>query len=406
MKILQINSVFNYGSTGKIVEQLNSLIMKQGWTSYVAYGRHFHNSILKKFKFSSTLEVIINILETRIFDNHGFGTQHATKKLVSYIEKIKPDVVHIHNLHGYYINIQELFKYLKNSSLPVIITLHDCWTFTGHCAHFDYIGCEKWKEHCMKCPQIRSYPASFFIDRSYKNFELKRELFNSISNLTIVPVSEWINGLVQQSFLASKSRVVIKNGVNLDLFKPLNSRQSIINKYNLQGRYIILAVASIWSARKGLNDILCIADNIGNEYLFIIVGDRINKVASKRSNVKIIRKTEDQEELVELYSAADLFINPTYEDTLPTTNIEALACGTPVLTYNTGGSPETIDSETGFIVPKGDIDAMIQVIRSFSQKGKDSMTVACRKRAEKYFNKDERFMDYIKLYERILKGEK
>jgi putative colanic acid biosynthesis glycosyltransferase len=405
MKVLQINAVINSGSTGKIAEQIGILLQNTGNESYIAYGRNPKPSSSEIFRIGSNLQIGINGLETRLFDNHAFGLKIGTKQLIEYIKKIKPDIVHLHNLHGYYINIHELLSYLKNSSLPVIMTLHDCWTFTGHCAHFDFIGCEKWKTHCMKCPQIRSYPASLFIDRSYKNYKLKRELFNSIDKLIIVPVSDWLNGLVQKSFLASKKRIVIKNGIDLNIFKPAESKENVIRKYNLQGKYIVLGVASVWDERKGLNDIMQIADSLAGDYSIIIVGGRINKDVKKISNVTIIEKTENQAKLVELYSAADLFINPTYEDTLPTTNMEALACGTPVLTYNSGGSPELIDDETGFVVPKGNVDAMVDIIKQFPQKGKDSMTSACRKRAEKYFNKDERFMDYIKLYEKVFKGD-
>lgn len=405
MKVLQINSVINSGSTGKIAEQIGILLQNIGYESYIAYGRNLKSSRSETYRIGSTIQIAINGLETRLFDNHGFGIKKGTRQLIDYIEKIKPDIIHLHNLHGYYINIQELFKYLKNSSLPVIMTLHDCWTFTGHCAHFDYIGCEKWKTHCMKCPQIRSYPASLFVDRSYKNYEMKRELFNSIDRLIIVPVSDWLNGLVKKSFLASKKSIVIKNGIDLNIFKPKDSKENIIRKYNLKGNHIVLGVASVWGERKGLNDIIQISESLGDAYSMIVVGGRINQKVAKILNITIVEKTENQGKLAELYSAADIFINPTYEDTLPTTNMEALACGTPVLTYNSGGSPELIDDETGFVVPKGNIDEMIDIIKKFSQKGKDLMNSACRKRAEKYFNKDERFMDYIKLYEKVLKGD-
>lgn len=405
MKILQINSVVNSGSTGKIVEQIGILLKNNGNESFIAYGRNQKESYSYTFRIGTNFQILINGLETRIFDNHAFGLKRSTIELISFIDKIKPDIIHIHNLHGYYINIFILFNYLKKINIPIIMTLHDCWTFTGHCAHFDFIGCEKWKTHCTNCPQIHTYPASLFIDRSYKNFDEKRKLFNSIEKLVIIPVSDWLNGLVMKSFLGSKKSIVIKNGIDLNIFKPSQSRERIAKEYDLKGNHIIIAVASVWSPRKGLSDILQIADSLGNDYSFIIIGARIKKSAIKLSNVKIIEKTENQERLAELYSAADLFINPTYEDTLPTTNIEALACGTPVLTYNTGGSPEIIDKDTGFVVEKGDIEGICNILKKFTIKDKAAMAQKCRKRAERYFNKDERFMDYIKLYEKVLKGE-
>jgi len=204
MKILQINTTINSGSTGKIAEQIGILLIKNGNKSFIAYGRNHKKSSSYIFRIGTNFQILINGLETRLFDNHAFGLKRGTKELISFIDKIKPDIIHIHNLHGYYINIFILFNYLKTINIPIIMTLHDCWTFTGHCAHFDFIGCEKWKTHCMNCPQIHAYPASLFIDRSYRNFDEKRKLFNSIEKIVIVPVSDWLNGLVMESFPAGK----------------------------------------------------------------------------------------------------------------------------------------------------------------------------------------------------------
>ena len=405
MKVLQINSVIGSGSTGKIVQQIGMLLNSTGNESFIAYGRKSIPNITQSFRISKSLEIYINVLESRLFDNHGFGNISGTKKLIKYIKNIRPDIIHFHNIHGYYLNIKEIFQYLRTANIPVIMTLHDCWTFTGHCAHFDYIRCEKWKSQCNRCPQIGSYPASLFVDRSSKNFKLKKELFADIDKLIIVSVSDWLDSLVSQSFLKDKKRIVIKNGIDIQLFRPYNSRNEIIKEYKIDGKNIILSVASIWGERKGLNDILRIANILGKDYSFIIVGGRINKSAYKYKNIIIIERTENQEKLAQLYSAADIFLNPTYEDNLPTTNIEAIACGTPVLTYNTGGSPEIIDKDTGFVVEKGDIEGICNILKNFTLKDKAAMAQKCRERAERYFNKDERFMDYIKLYEKVLEGE-
>jgi len=405
MVILQINSVFNYRSTGKIVDGIANLVNERKGNSYSFYGRKGIRSISTSYKISSKYSVIINVISARLFDNDGFFPYLKLNRIFKLIGKIKPDIIHLHNLHGYYINIKALIKYFKYLNIPIVMTLHDCWTFTGHCAYYDYIQCEKWKTHCEKCPQKVEYPASLFLDRSYKNFEIKRQLFSSIDNLTVVAVSEWLSNQVAQSFLKEKKRIVIKNGIDLALFKPIKSRINIIKKYKLKGDHILLGVASIWEKRKGLDDILYIAEHLGEEYSIILVGARISRKAKKYKNIYIVPKIDNQAELAALYSAADLFINPTYQEALGLTNIEALACGTPVLTYNTGGSPETIDSETGFVVAKGDANAMIDIIKGFTTKDKESMTDACRKRAERYFNKNERFMDYIKLYEKILNSE-
>jgi len=405
MVILQINSVFNYGSTGKIVDGIARLVNDNSGICYSFYGRKGLRSITRSYKISSKFNIIINVIYARIFDCDGFFPYLKLNKMFKLIDEIKPDIIHLHNLHGYYINIIPLINYFKKLNIPIVMTLHDCWSFTGHCAHFDYIRCEKWKTHCEKCPQKREYPASIFLDRSYSNFELKRKLFLSIDNLILVSVSDWLNNQVAQSFLKDKKRIVIKNGIDLSLFKPMKSRNDIIKKYKIGGDHILLCVASIWEKRKGLDDILYMAEHLGKEYSIIVVGARISKKAKKYKNIYILKKLDNQAELAELYSAADLFINPTYQEALGLTNIEALACGTPVLTYNTGGSPETIDSQTGFVVAKGDVNAMIDIIKKFTINDKESMTDACRKRAERYFNKNERFMNYIKLYEKILKRE-
>jgi glycosyltransferase involved in cell wall biosynthesis len=399
--LLQINTVVNSGSTGRIAEEIGQIVMANGWRSYIAYGRNERPSQSELIKIGNNWDIKIHGLQTRLFDRHGLASKKATKQLVQQITQIKPDVIHLHNLHGYYLNIEILFNFLNKAGIPVVWTLHDCWPITGHCTHFDFTGCEKWKTQCSQCPQKKEYPASFFTDRSKTNYILKKRLFTSVNNLTLVPVSDWLAGLISQSYLSAYPVQVIHNGINTDIFKPV-SDSSFRVKFNLQNKIILLGVASVWSPRKGLKNFVELSQNLDSNYQVILVGLTKNQIKSLPKNIIAIERTENIQELAAIYSAADIFINPTWEDNFPTTNIEALACGTPVITYNSGGSPEAIDSDTGFVVEKGNIEALIKAVKQIKAKNKTFYSTACRERARLLFNKHDRFSDYITLFESLL----
>ena len=403
-RIIQINSVVNTGSTGRITEEIGQTTIAKGWQSYIAYGRYERPSQSQLIRIGTVWDNQLHGLQTRLFDSHGLGSIKATKKLIEQIKIINPDLIHLHNLHGYYLNIEILFSYLKNINIPVVWTLHDCWPMTGHCTYFNFVDCNKWKSECNQCPQKKEYPYSFWMDRSRKNYYLKKELFTSVRNLTLVPVSQWLADIVIQSFLSKVPFQVIHNGINTDVFKPLTD-STIRDKYKLQDKFILLGVAGIWSPRKGLKDFIELSKQLNPDYQIILVGLNQSQLNQLPRNIIGIAKTESVEELAEIYSSADAFINPTWEDNFPTTNLEALACGTPVITYRTGGSPEAIDSETGIIVEKGDVDGLIQSIKQIQEKAKSSYSAACRERAEKLYNKDNRYMDYLKLYESLIENQ-
>jgi putative colanic acid biosynthesis glycosyltransferase len=399
--LLQINSVVNSGSTGRIAEDIGRIAMGKGWKSYIAYARNERPSQSQLIKIGSDWDIKMHGLQTRLMDNHGFASNRATHKFIEEVERIKPTIVHLHNIHGYYINIEILFNYLAKADIPVVWTLHDCWAFTGHCCHFTFIGCDKWKTHCYECPQKMSYPASYLIDNSRDNFTRKRELFNSVKNMTIVPVSNWLGGLVGESFLKKYPKKVIHNGVDLDTFKPMNM-ESIAKKYNTQNKFVLLGVANIWGQRKGLQDFLELSNHLNNDEVIVLVGLSKEQTKDLPSNIIGLERTESVQELAELYSLADVFINPTYEDNFPTTNIESLACGTPVVTYKTGGSPEAIDANTGFVINQGDIDGLIKVVAEIKSKGKNYYVDACVDRARRMYDKEDRFEEYINLYEQLI----
>ncbi len=399
--LLQINSVVNTGSTGRIAEEIGQIAISHGWNSFIAYGRNDCPSQSKLVKIGNVLDVKLHGVLTRIFDRHGLGSHRATVQLIKQIKKINPDIIHLHNLHGYYINIKVLFIFLHKFNKPVVWTLHDCWSFTGHCVYFDNIGCYKWETQCLKCPHKRNYPASFVLDQSKENYLLKKQLFCSLNNLTLVTVSNWLEKLLSKSFLKNNKTTTIHNGINTNIFKPLNDNKTHNNK--LKGKFVILGVASIWDYRKGFSDFIRLGKLLNDNYKIILIG--LNKTQLKEIPESIIgvERTESAQELANLYAKADVFVNPTYEDNFPTTNIEALACGTPVITYRTGGSPEAIDDNTGIIVDKGNIDDLIVSIEKIKANGKAFYSKHCRERAIKYFKKEERYLEYLKLYDTLLK---
>lgn len=401
-KLLQINSVVNSGSTGRIAEEIAHTAIASGWESYIAFGRNERYSESNLIRIGNDLGIKMHGLQTRLFDRHGLGSVKSTKLFIQQVDKIKPDIIHLHNIHGYYINIEILFNYLSMVDVPVVWTLHDCWSITGHCTHFSYVGCEKWRTKCYSCPQKNEYPASLFIDRSEKNYILKNELFNSLSNLTLVPVSQWLSDILKDSFLQKYPSSVINNGINTSVFKPTGNNE-IRERYGLQNKFILLGVASIWSQRKGLEDFIELSKTLGADYQIILVG--LTRKQKDQLPVEIlgIERTESVEELAELYASSDVYINTTYEDTFPTTNLESLACGTPVITYNTGGSPESIDESTGIVVEQGNISKLVEAIRVIKDNGKQYYSDACVNRVNRLYKKEDRYKEYIDLYESLIK---
>ena len=398
--LLQINSVVNTGSTGRIAEEIGQTAIAAGWRSVIAYGRNPRPSKSELIRIGNDWDVRLHGLRSRVFDDHGFGSRRATEAFIREAEKLNPTVVHLHNLHGYYLNVDVLFRWLARSGVPVVWTLHDCWPFTGHCAHFTFAGCARWKTGCFSCPQKRSYPSSFLFDRSRRNWERKRELFSSVKNMTLVPVSDWLAGIARGSFLGDKKIHRIYNGVDTEIFSPKADTASVRKKYGLGERFVALGCASVWGAKKGLTDFLRLRKKISeNELSVVLVGLSEAQIAELPRGVVGIRHTESIEELAALYSAADLFFNPTYEDNFPTVNIESLACGTPVCTYRTGGSPEAVDGSTGFVVEQGELDGVLSAIAEIRSRGKAAYSSACRARALACFDKRERWADYLSLYE-------
>lgn len=401
MKVLEINTICGKGSTGRIACQIADVVVQNGGEATVAYGRDYYpqGCNVPVFRIGSDIGVKIHAGLSRITDRQGFYSKRATKRLIEFIEEYNPDIIHLHNLHGYYLNLPVLFSFLSIYNRPVVWTLHDCWAFTGHCSHFDYIGCDKWKTGCHHCPQKKRYPKSLILDQSKRNWEEKKRLFTLISNMTIVTPSYWLAGLVKESFLKKYPVEVIHNGVNLEVFKPTPSPWKEDHGIT---KPIVLACASLWDKRKGYSDVLKLSELLP-EYQIVIVGISKKQAKVLPSSVLGIQRTDSVEELVKIYSAADVFINPTYEDNFPTVNLEAIACGTPVITYDTGGSPECVDEKNGVVVPKGDMNELKNAISSKIENVLMSNANVVIRSTVQAFSKDERFFDYFKVIRDIIK---
>lgn len=405
-KLLQIDSCLGILSTGKITESIAKLAMAQGWDCHIMHGaRYVGKTIQHHYQVSSLIGEYLHYAESLLLDRHGLGSRLATKRIISKIKEIKPDIVQLHCLHGYYINYKYLFEYLTQTNIPIVWTFHDCWAFTGHCTYFDFVGCERWKTECYSCIQKHQYPKGILFDRSRKNYLDKKTLFNSVKNLTIVPVSYWLGDLVKQSFLNKYPIHVIQNGIDIDAFSPCDDFEPILKKYEMIGKRILLGVASTWDSRKGLDDFIRLFSLLDKNYQIVLVGLSQSQVDNLPVGIIGLRRTESVKQLAQFYSLADVFVNPTYEDTFPTTNLEALACGTPVITYRTGGSVESVSEDVGKVVAKGNIEQLRNAILEVISIGKTNYRDSCRERAVSLYNKDDRFREYLNLFHDLLKKE-
>ena len=395
MKILMINSVCGIRSTGKICADLADELTKQGHTVKIAYGRETVPEQYKKYavRIGSDLGIRLDALSTRIFDNAGFNSKAATKQFLNWVKEYDPDLIHLHNLHGYYINLPMLFDYLSKANKKVIWTLHDCWAFTGHCAYFTYAKCEKWKTGCCDCIQKKDYPTSILTDRSELNWKQKRQMFTSVKKLTIVTPSKWLADLVEQSYLKRYPVTVINNGIDTGVFKPTPS--DFRENHGLQGKKIILGVASVWDRRKGLKDFVKLSKILDEKYAIVLVGLSEEQIRQMPSNIICISRTNSQQELAEIYTAADVFFNPSYEETMGMVTIESIACGTPALVSDWSAIPEFVTEETGMIFHKrnsSNIKNMISIMLNHGYASQNLVDASAK------YDRTRKYSDYLKLY--------
>ena len=393
--LLQLNATANWGSTGRIAEAIGLAAKNHGWESYIAYGRRANPSESELIRVGDIINPYVHYLQSRLFDREGLGSGAATSRLIWLIDKLAPDVVQIHNIHDHWLNYRLLFEYLdRTPEVKVVWTFHDCWAFTGHCFHFAQIGCEKWKTVCEACPLSKVYPKST-IDCSRRNYELKKEMFSACDNLTVVACSEWMAALVRDSFLGDKPVEVIINGVDVNIFTPMKFCTKDV-------RYNVLAVSNVWNREKGLDDICELRRLLPPDFGITVVGLSKEQIKNLPSGIEGIGRVANVDELVHLYNSADVLVNASYADTFPTVNLEALSCGTPVVTYATGGSPEAVDDKTGIVVPCGDVVAMADAV--ISLKINPLSRSDCRRRAEENFDMEMCSEKYIRLYDKDIVG--
>ena len=394
MKILQISAFCGQGAPGKIVLGIHNVLKNQGHQSTIAWGRaNSAPDTVPTIQIGKKSDYYAHALYTRLTDRCGFGSVRATRAFLKKLEAIQPDLVQLHMLHGYYINLELLFLYLKEKRIPVIWTFHDEWALTGHCPCFEMIGCEKWKTGCHHCPQRSHHPSSWLVDNSKWNWEKKKELFTSLEKFTVVAPSRWMVKTVQNSFLRDYPVKLIHNGINTEVFKPTQS--NVKNRIGAADKKIILGVSSTWVPSKGIADFCKLSTILPKEYQIVLVGLSDKQICTLPNSMIGIRRTENQRELAELYTAAQVFLNPTYEDNYPTTNLEALACGTPVVTYQTGGSVESVEeSGHGAVVSKGDVTALADAIESVTGQKRTTPLYRC--------SELEKYQEYIMLYKEIL----
>lgn len=402
MRVLLINVVCGIRSTGRICTDIADLLTDEGHECKIAYGRETVPEQYKKYavRIGTELDAKIHALGSRIFDNTGFYSTRATKKFIKWVKEYDPDVINLHNIHGYYLNIKLLFDYLRESGKPVVWTLHDCWAFTGHCCYYTAAKCNKWLTGCYKCQQKESYPTSLFIDNCKKNHELKKKIFTSLNNCTIVTVSKWLGVEAEKSFLGCYTVKVVQNGIDLSVFKPIQSDFKLNNR--LKGKKIILSVATSWAdKRKGLEDVIKLSTKLDDSYVVVALGVTEEEKKALPSTVMGITRTNNVKELAEIYTSADVYFCPSIEETFGLPTVEAMACGTPAVVYNSTALPEIVTDKSGYVVETHNIDAVVEKIKQCEELLKDDII----NNAQKY-SKESMLNNYLHIYSDVLENTK
>lgn len=402
LKLLQINVAANWGSHGRIAEEIGLEAMAQGWESYIAYGRYANPSKSHIVKIGDLFDHCLHGAQSLLLDRHGLASCGPTKKLIREIEQIKPDLIHLHNIHGFYLNYPILFRYLSTVDIPVVWTLHDCWAFTGHCAWPIHGHCDRFQEQCCHCPlQSKGYPKSFLLDRSRSNFKLKKRYFRSLQDLHLVTVSRWLEQQVRLSFMQDMDIRTIYNGLDTEVFRPSGTPPTSVT----DGHPLVLGVCNAWYDWKGLDDMAALREILPDDYEIMVVGVNEDQMHRLPEGITCIRRTDSVSQLAEIYSQADVFVNPSKVESFGMTTAEALSCGTPSIVYDTSACPEVVDNLTGRVVPLGDVNALAKAVMEIcSLPGREAMRQACRERAIRLFNRQDRYKEYLQLYNEVLQN--
>ena len=402
LKLLQINVAANWGSHGRIAEEIGLEAMAQGWESYIAYGRYANPSKSHIVKIGDLFDHCLHGAQSLLLDRHGLASCGPTKKLIREIEQIKPDLIHLHNIHGFYLNYPILFRYLSTVDIPVVWTLHDCWAFTGHCSWPIHGHCDRFQEQCCHCPlQSKGYPKSFLLDRSRSNFKLKKRYFRSLQDLHLVTVSRWLEQQVRLSFMQDMDIRTIYNGLDTEVFRPSGTPPTSVT----DGHPLVLGVCNAWYDWKGLDDMAALREILPDDYEVMVVGVNEDQMHRLPEGITCIRRTDSVSQLAEIYSQADVFVNPSKVESFGMTTAEALSCGTPSIVYDTSACPEVVDNLTGRVVPLGDVNALAKAVMEIcSLPGREAMRQACRERAIRLFNRQDRYKEYLQLYNEVLQN--
>ena len=402
LKLLQINVAANWGSHGRIAEEIGLEAMAQGWESYIAYGRYANPSKSHVVKIGDLFDHCLHGAQSLLLDRHGLASCGPTKKLIREIEQIKPDLIHLHNIHGFYLNYPILFRYLSTVDIPVVWTLHDCWAFTGHCAWPIHGHCDRFQEQCCHCPlQSKGYPKSYLLDRSRSNFKLKKRYFRSLQDLHLVTVSRWLEQQVRLSFMQDMDIRTIYNGLDTEVFRPSGTPPTSVT----DGHPLVLGVCNAWYDWKGLDDMAALRELLPDDYEVMVVGVNEDQMHRLPEGITCIRRTDSVSQLAEIYSQADVFVNPSKVESFGMTTAEALSCGTPSIVYDTSACPEVVDNLTGRVVPLGDVNALAKAVMEIcSLPGREAMRQACRERAIRLFNRQDRYKEYLQLYNEVLQN--
>ena len=407
-KLLQFNVSANYGSTGKISEQIGLAAKRKGWECFQVYS-YGQESAMELIPTGGSLNRYLHYGEQRIFDDEGLASRLVTKRVIKKIKEIKPDVIQLHNIHDHYINYRILFEYLNSTDIPVIFTIHDFWPVTGHCFHFIGAGCNCWKEEgCHDCPMAHGFPNNL-LNRARQNFQLKKCLFSANNNLHLVAVSQWVADLMRESFLGNKDLRVIPNGIDTKLFTPTGDvpGSKIISEFKkaVEGKFVILAVAGRWDVGdKRLSDYIQMSKLLNDDEVIVLVGVNDDIRAKLPSNIIGLGRTEIPQELAAIYTLSNVLISLSGSETFGLTVVEANACGTPAVVYDNTAPPSLITPNTGFVAGNLDYRQSYSAIQQIKANGKDLYTDACIKHAREKYDKNKCFEEYIRLYEELLRG--
>lgn len=399
MKVVQINGAAQNGSTGRIVSQLSDVMTHRGIENYIiASGYKEHITKDNVFVVSNDMKVKIHQMEAYILGDAGFHSNNTTWRIIRLLDRLKPDVVHLHHVYGFWLNVEVLLNYLKKMGIPVVWTLHDFWAITGHCTHFEAIGCEKWKSECGLCKQRRCYPYSLILDRSKELYNRKKNIFQKWNQLHIVTVSEWVEHFVKMSYLRDKMITVIPNGIDLSVFyyDGDNTRPA-----ELKNRFLILGVAMSWSSKKGLNDFIMMSEILKEDEVILLIGLSDDQKKNLPSNIIGLSKTNSVEELRKYYCEADVFVSPSLEETMGMTVAEALACGTPAVVYENTALTELITPETGIVVEQN-YKSLYEGISKVRTMGKKKYADACRDYIIENYDATKQYEKYCEYYKSIL----